>query len=85
MVIHERVDKVIAMLMEKLEMPIPEFRRSYRLRLIYDGRFHDAEAEHKPKLTIDGVDILGQTYKVFKKLTITGLSEEPVSFPMTKG
>ena len=31
LVIHEKVDKVIEMVMAKLEIPIPEFRRSYRL------------------------------------------------------
>ena len=35
MVIHERVDKVMAMVMQKLQLPIPELRRTYWLRVIH--------------------------------------------------
>ena len=33
LLIHERVDKIMEMTMRKLEMPIPDFRRHYRLRV----------------------------------------------------
>ena len=33
LVIHERMDKIINMLMQKLEIPIPDFRRSYRMKV----------------------------------------------------
>ena len=33
LIIHDKVDKVIQLLMKKLEIPIPDFRRSYRLKV----------------------------------------------------
>ena len=32
-VIHESVDKVMELLMKQLSIPVPEFRRTYRLKL----------------------------------------------------
>ena len=63
LVIHERVDKVMQLLMEKLEMPIPEFRRSYRLNLTLDDK----------SLHATGVDSNGACYTIFKSLTFKGL------------
>ena len=34
-VIHEQVDKVMELLMKKLNIPVPEFRRTYRLKLTW--------------------------------------------------
>lgn len=33
MVIHERIEKIFTMVMKKLNVPIPEFRRNLRLKI----------------------------------------------------
>ena len=66
LVIHERMDKVIDMVMKKLEIPIPEFRRSYRLKM--------SLSDDDKKLDLTGVDTNGDCYSLFKSLKITGLA-----------
>ena len=62
MVIHERIDKVVSLLMQKLEIPIPEFRRSYRLKVSLSDDFKS--------LSLTGVDGNGACYTLFKSLKI---------------
>lgn len=73
LVIHERVDKVIKLLMKKLEIPIPDFRRSYRLKVFF--------TENRKKINFTGVDSNGACYTLFKKLLISGLSTSAQTYP----
>ena len=76
LVIHERMDKVVELLMQKLEIPIPEFRRSYRLKLSLQN--------NDQKMLLTGVDANGDCYTLFKSLKITGLGASQVSLPKTR-
>lgn len=67
------MDDVMAIVMQKLEIPIPEFRRSYRLKLSMAG------SDKKMQLT--GVDSNGDCYTLFKSLKITGLGGPMVTLP----
>ena len=73
LVIHERVDRVIELLMEKLEIPIPDFRRSYRLKV--------SLSQDKRQVLFTGVDSNGACYTLFKSLRVTGLTPAAASFP----
>ena len=70
LVIHERVDKVMSLLMKKLQIPIPEYRRSYRLQLSLDAQTKNISAT--------GVDSNGACYTLFKSLTLRGLNDAGV-------
>ena len=67
LVIHERVDKVIGLLMQKLEMPIPEWRRSYRMKVFLSA--------DKKQVKFTGVDAKGAGYTLFKNIKVTGVSK----------
>ena len=67
LVIHGHIDKVITMLMEKLRVPIPEFRRSYRLQLSYDRQDR--------AILASGVDPNGTCYTIFRSLVFKGLPD----------
>ena len=73
LVIHERVDKVIELLMAKLEMPIPDFRRSMRLKV--------SLSQDKRQVLFTGVDSNGACYTLFKSLRVTGLTPAAATFP----
>ena len=77
LIIHERVDKVVKLLMKKLELPIPDFRRSYRLKVSLDP------AGKKAFLT--GVDANGACYTLFKQLRVTGLQQSYADYPARPG
>lgn len=74
LVIHERVDKVIELLMQKLEIPIPEYRRSYRLKVSLDPK-------DSKKVLFTGVDSNGACYTLFKSLKVSGLGNAVAQFP----
>ena len=71
--IHEKVDKVIEMVMKHLEIPVPEFKRNLRLKI--------SMTNDKKKIQLTGVDSNGACYTLFKNLKVTGLSATPGSFP----
>ena len=71
--IYATCDKVTEMLMEKLQIPIPDFRRTYRLKLSLSA--------DKKKLLMTGVDSDGGCYSIFKSLKVTGLTQSAASFP----
>lgn len=73
LVIHERIDKVIDMLMDKLQIPVPEWRRSYRLEA--------ALSADKQRVSVTGVDVNGACYTLFKSLKVSGLHASAQSFP----
>ena len=75
LIIHGKIDDVMKLLMEKLEMPIPEFRRSYRLKV--------SLSNDSKTLSVMGVDANGACYTLFKTLTITGLSPAATTYPKT--
>ena len=74
MIIHEKIDKIMDLLMQKLEIPIPEFRRSYRLKVSLD------EKDSK-RVKFTGVDSNGACYTLFKSLKIKGLDRADAVFP----
>lgn len=63
------------MVMKKLEIPIPDFRRTYRLKLSF------ATDDNNNKLKITGIDVNGACYTIFKSLKVTGLSPTQLRFP----
>ena len=75
LIIHAKIDDVMTLLMQKLEMPIPEFRRSYRLKVSLSGDLKT--------LSVMGVDANGACYTLYKALTITGLSPAATTYPKT--
>ena len=80
LVIHEHVDKVMAMLMQKLNVPIPQYQKVYRLRL---NMYHDAAraADAEQKMHVYGVNENYEHQTIFRKLSLTGVSEEPLKMP----
>ena len=68
LVIYERIDKVVELLMSKLEIPIPEFRRSYRLQA--------SLSQNGQNVQLKGIDTNGANYTIFKNLKVTGLGPE---------
>ena len=66
LVIHERMDKVMKLLMQKLEFPIPDFRRSYRMKVFLSG--------DKKQVKFTGIDANGACYTLFKSIRVTGLT-----------
>ena len=66
LVIHERMDKVTKLLMNKLDFAIPDWRRSYRMKVFmsYD----------KKQVKYTGIDGNGACYTLFKSIRVTGLS-----------
>lgn len=73
LVIHEKVDKVIEMLMSKLQFPIPDFRRTYRLKIFI--------SPDKPQMNFMGVDGNGACYTLFRSLKVSGVGNRFSSFP----
>ena len=73
LIIHERVDKVIKLLMEKLEIPIPDFKREYRLQVKL--------AKDNKSVSFQGVDSNGSLFTLFKKVTVSGLGAVNQSYP----
>ena len=73
LVIHEKMDKVINLLMQKLEIPIPEFRRSYRMKVFL--------SDDKKQVKYTGVDANGACYTLFKNIKVTGVSNAVQTFP----
>lgn len=74
--IHAKCDDVIKMLMQKLEIPIPEFKRKYRLKV--------SKAEGENSIYFTGVDDNGGCYTLFKLLKITGLGLGYATLPDRK-
>jgi hypothetical protein len=70
---NPRVDKVVELLMQKLEIPIPDFRRSYRLRISLNKK--------DKKVLLTGVDSNGACYTLFRSLKVTGLGPSVAVFP----
>jgi len=56
-------------------MPIPKFRRSYRLKVALS---------EESKINIEGVDSNGVSFTIFKTLTVKGLSDSNVTYPEAK-
>lgn len=54
-------------------MPIPEFKRSYRLKVSLSG--------DKKTMNLTGVDMNGSCYTLFKSLTVKGLGPAEVTYP----
>ena len=73
LIIHEKIDKVMEMVMRKLEIPIPEFRRSLRLKLSLEN--------NNQKMLLTGIDTNGDCYVLFKMLKVTGLGPSAVTLP----
>ena len=73
LIINEKVDKVIKMVMEKLEIPVPVFKRSYRLKVSLDS--------DQNGLKFTGVDVNGACYTIFKNLRIEGIATAAASLP----
>jgi len=73
LIIHERVDKVIEMLMKKLEIPIPDFRRYHRLKV--------SLSKDNKQISMTGVDSNGSVYTIFTKLVVTGMGPSQSAFP----
>ena len=73
LIIHEQVDKVIKMVMAKLEIPIPDFRRNYRLKITV--------SEDKKSLKFTGVDSNGACYTIFKTMRVNGIAPAAAQFP----
>ena len=67
------MDKVINLLMQKLEIPIPEFRRSYRMKVFL--------SDDKKQVKFTGVDANGACYTLFKNVRVTGIAIPASSFP----
>ena len=59
--------------MQKLEMPIPEFRRSYRLKV--------SISQDKKQVSYTGVDSNGACYTLFKNLKVLGVGASAAQFP----
>ena len=76
LIIHEKVEKVMELLMQKLEIPIPEFRRSYRLKVFL--------SPDKKAVNYTGLDTNGAVYTLFKTLKICGIGNTDATFP-TRG
>ena len=55
-------------------MPIPEFKRSYRLRVSLTD-------ESNSNLQLTGIDSNGDCYVLFKSMKISGLNAAPVVYP----
>ena len=60
--------------MDKLEIPIPDFRRSYRLQV--------SLSEDGNNVLLKGIDTNGANYTIFKSLKVTGLSQVDKKFPL---
>ena len=73
LVIHERIDKVVKLLMKKLEIPIPDFRRSYRLKVSMN--------KNGRSMGFTGVDVNGACYTLFKKMVVSGLGASNQAYP----
>ena len=73
LIIREQVDKVIKMVMAKLEIPIPDFRRNYRLKITV--------SEDKKSLKFTGVDSNGACYTIFKTMRVNGIAPAAAQFP----
>lgn len=71
--IHAKCDDVMKMLMEKLDVPIPEFRRKYRLKV--------SLSEDGKNVLLTGIDGNGACYTLFKQLKVTGLSQSFSTLP----
>ena len=65
------------MVMAKLEIPIPDFRRSYRLKI--------SLSKDKKKCLFTGVDSNGACYTLFRNIKINGLAQATVSLPSGPG
>ena len=74
LIIHEQIDKIMELLMQKLDIQIPEFRRSYRLKVSLD------EKDNK-RVKFTGIDSNGACYTLFKNLKIKGLDRADANFP----
>ena len=60
--------------MDKLQIPIPDFRRSYRLQV--------SLSEDGNNVLLKGIDTNGANYTIFKSLKVTGLSQVDKKFPL---
>ena len=70
--IRESSVKVIEKLMKKLGIPIPGYRRTFRLRVNL--------ADNDSRLLLSGIDENGKSASIFKKLEVSDLGPNMVSF-----
>lgn len=56
----------MAMLMQKLQLPIPDFEREFRLKVEL--------SEDNKKIKMYGVDDYGKSSSLFKQVQVSGLS-----------
>ena len=59
--------------MKKLKIPIPDFRRSYRLKAFL--------GMNGASVGLTGIDVNGVCYELFKKLVVSGLVAKDQTFP----
>ena len=73
LLIHSLIDPVMDKVMNKLGWPIPEFRRTYRLRV-------DMKSADNKSMNVYGVDGNGCNYVLFKELKLTGFNTSAVTY-----
>ena len=73
LIIHETIDKIMTLTMKKLGIPIPDFRRFYRLKL--------SMLDNNRKMHITGIDTNGACYLIFKSLKFIGLGPSAITYP----
>ena len=59
--------------MQKLDFPIPDWRRSYRMKVFL--------SDDKKQVKFTGVDANGACYTLFKSVKVTGVSPAAAQFP----
>ena len=77
LVINEKTDKVMEMVMSKLNIPIPQFKRNYRLKVFLTN--------DKKSVKFSGVDSNGAVYTIFRNIKIYGLGSRYTSLPSGPG
>lgn len=90
LVIHEKIEKIMTMLMAKLEMPIPDFTRTFRLKVSKKqataAKGASAAAPRQQNdIQFTGVDQIGRVFTHFKGLNIKGLTPAAATFPQARG
>lgn len=84
--IHARIDDVMELLMQKLNIPIPQFQLKRYAKVILD----------EENLSLGGIDPSGGPYSIFKSVTLNGQKKSKVtlakneqtdtySYPVTLG
>ena len=88
LVIHEKIEKIMDMLMAKLEIPIPDFTRTFRLKVTKSqakaAKGAAANQRQQENVSFTGVDQSGRVFTHFKGLRISGLSPAAQTFPQAR-